>query len=67
MVSSLWGDSVNTASGMESTGTAGQIQITDYTKRLVENEFLCESKGTVGVKGKGPMNVWTLVGRRRPV
>lgn len=62
----LWGDSVNTASRMESTGTAGEIQITDTTKRLVENEFLCESKGTVEVKGKGPMAVWTLLNHRRP-
>ncbi len=56
----LWGDSVNTASRMESSGTAGEIQITDNTKRLVEDDFICEPKGTVAVKGKGPMTVWTL-------
>jgi len=56
----LWGDSVNTASRMESSGTAGEIQITDDTKRLVEHDFICEPKGTVEVKGKGPMTVWTL-------
>jgi guanylate cyclase len=60
----LWGDSVNTASRMESSGTAGEIQITDNTKRLVENEFVCEPKGTVEVKGKGPMTVWTLKSHR---
>ncbi|MEE8376602.1 MAG: adenylate/guanylate cyclase domain-containing protein [Acidimicrobiia bacterium] len=56
----LWADSVNTASRMETSGTAGEIQITDNTKRLVEDDFICEPKGTVAVKGKGPMTVWTL-------
>ena len=60
----LWGDSVNTASRMESSGTAGEIQITSITKRLVEPDFFCEPRGTVEVKGKGPMKVWTLTGRR---
>lgn len=62
----LWGDSVNTASRMESSGTAGEIQITDNTKRLVENEFLCKPKGTVEVKGKGPMAVWTVLSHQHP-
>ena len=60
----LWGDSVNTASRMESSGTAGEIQITDNTRRLVEDAFVCDPKGTVQVKGKGPMTVWTLRNRR---
>lgn len=60
----LWGDAVNTASRMESSGTAGDIQITDNTKRLVENDFFCEPKGTVEVKGKGSMTIWTLTGHR---
>jgi len=60
----LWGDSVNTASRMESTGTAGEIQITDTTKLLVERDFVCEPKGSVEVKGKGSMTVWALTGRR---
>ena len=60
----LWGDSVNTASRMESSGTSGEIQITDHTRRLVERDFICEPKGTVEIKGKGAMVVWTLSGRR---
>jgi guanylate cyclase len=60
----LWGDSVNTASRMESSGTAGEIQITDATRLLVERDFLCEPKGSVEIKGKGSMIVWALTGHR---
>ena len=60
----LWGDSVNTASRMESLGTVGQIQITESTLRLVEDEFVCESRGVIEIKGKGPMPVWYLMGPR---
>ena len=60
----LWGDAVNTASRMESHGTSGRIQITQATKELLEDEFVCESRGTIAVKGKGEMEVWYLVGRR---
>ncbi|HEX6679293.1 MAG TPA: adenylate/guanylate cyclase domain-containing protein [Gaiellaceae bacterium] len=60
----LWGDAVNTASRMESHGTSGQIQITRATKELLENEFVCESRGTIPIKGKGDIEVWYLVGQR---
>jgi guanylate cyclase len=60
----LWGDAVNTASRMESHGTAGRIQITRATKELLEDEFVCEPRGTIPVKGKGEMEAWYLVGRK---
>ncbi len=60
----LWGDAVNTASRMESHGTSGRIQITRATKELLEPEFVCESRGTIPVKGKGEMEAWYLVGRQ---
>jgi adenylate cyclase len=60
----LWGDAVNTASRMESHGTSGRIQITKATKELVEDEFVCEPRGTIPIKGKGEMEAWYLVGRR---
>ena len=60
----LWGDAVNTASRMESHGTPGRIQITQATCELLENEFECEPRGTITVKGKGEMEAWYLVGRR---
>jgi adenylate cyclase len=60
----LWGDAVNTASRMESHGQAGRIQITQATYDLIKDEFECEQRGVVQVKGKGDMETWFLVGRR---
>jgi adenylate cyclase len=61
----LWGDAVNTASRMESQGTPGRIQITRATYELIADEFECEPRGTITVKGKGEMEVWYVL-RRRP-
>jgi guanylate cyclase len=60
----LWGDAVNTASRMESHGTPGRIQITRATRELLADEFVCERRGTVPVKGKGDMETWYLLGSR---
>ena len=60
----LWGDTVNTASRMESQGTPDRVQITRETYELVESEFACEYRGTLPVKGKGDMETWYLVNRR---
>jgi adenylate cyclase len=58
----LWGDAVNTASRMESHGTPGRIQITRATYDLLADEFECEPRGTIAVKGKGKVEAWYLVG-----
>ena len=60
----LWGDAVNTASRMESHGTPGRIQITRATYELLADEFECEPRGTIAVKGRGEVEAWYLVGRR---
>jgi adenylate cyclase len=60
----LWGDAVNTASRMESHGAPGCIQITRETYELIKDEFLCEPRGKIQVKGKGEMETWFLVGAR---
>jgi adenylate cyclase len=52
---------------MESHGTPGRIQITRATYELLADEFECEPRGTIAVKGKGEMEVWYLVGRRRDI
>jgi adenylate cyclase len=63
----LWGDAVNTASRMESQGTPGRIQITRATYELIADEFECEPRGTITVKGKGEMEVWHILGRRHGI
>jgi guanylate cyclase len=60
----LWGDAVNTASRMESHGAPGRIQITRATYELLTDEFECERRGTIAIKGKGEVETWYLVGRR---
>jgi adenylate cyclase len=60
----LWGDAVNTASRMESHGTPGRVQITRSTYELLAEEFECEPRGTIAVKGKGQVEAWYLVGPR---
>ncbi|HEX6129079.1 MAG TPA: adenylate/guanylate cyclase domain-containing protein [Candidatus Limnocylindria bacterium] len=60
----LWGDAVNTAGRMQTEGTPGRIQITRATYELLRDEFVCEPRGTVPVKGKGEMETWYLVGMR---
>jgi adenylate cyclase len=60
----LWGDTVNTASRMESHGVGGVIQISEATYKLIKNDFICEPHGLLNVKGKGDMNVWYLLGKK---
>jgi adenylate cyclase len=60
----LWGDTVNTASRMESHGTPGKIQISRDTYELIKDTFVCEFRGVVAIKGKGDMETWYLVGFR---
>jgi adenylate cyclase len=61
----LWGDAVNTASRMESHGTPGRIQVTRATYELLADEFECEPRGPITVKGKGEMDAWYVLGRRQ--
>ena len=60
----VWGDTVNTASRMESLSEPGRIQLDEATYQLIEKDFECTSRGPIDVPGKGPMNTWFLVGER---
>ena len=62
----VWGDTVNTASRMESTGVPGRIQVTRATRDRLADDFELEPRGMVAVKGKGEIETWFLVGRRQP-
>jgi class 3 adenylate cyclase len=59
----LWGDTVNTASRMESNGVPGCIQVTERTYRRLRDGFRLERRGLIEVKGKGEMTTWFLVER----
>jgi class 3 adenylate cyclase len=56
----LWGDTVNTASRMESHGIPGRIQVTERVARTLDTRFRAEPRGYVDVKGKGSMPVFLL-------
>jgi class 3 adenylate cyclase len=58
----VWGDTVNTASRMESHGEPGTIHVTDETRALLKDLYVLTARGEINVKGKGLMRTWFLVG-----
>ena len=56
----IWGDTVNTASRMESSGEVGQVNISEATYQLVKDEpsFTFTPRGKVMAKGKGEMEMY---------
>jgi adenylate cyclase len=60
----LWGDTVNTASRMESHAAPGTIQATERAYERLRHRFDLRRRGTIDVKGKGPMTSYLLVGPR---
>ena len=58
----LWGDTVNTASRMESHAQPGTIQVTERTYRRLRRRFTHHPRGTIEVKGKGLMTTYVLDG-----
>ncbi|XP_039753420.1 receptor-type guanylate cyclase gcy-4-like isoform X2 [Pararge aegeria] len=61
----LFGDTINTASRMESTGEAMRIHISQTTKESLDTmgKYIVESRGIVDVPGKGPMETFWLLGK----
>jgi class 3 adenylate cyclase len=60
----LWGDTVNTASRMESHGVAGRIQVTGETYQRLREDYLFEERGVIQVKGKGELITYFLVSKK---
>jgi class 3 adenylate cyclase len=58
----IWGDTVNTASRMESTGVPGEIQVSESTHRLLAEHYAFEDRGLIAVKGKGDVRAYLLKG-----
>jgi class 3 adenylate cyclase len=61
----LWGDTVNTASRMESHGMGGEIQVTRATYEKLKDEYVLEPRGAINVKGKGELETWLLKGKKQ--
>lgn len=61
----LWGDGVNIASRMESTGEEGKIQVSEKLKMLLEEDFEFEEREAQMVKGVGSMKTFFLIGRKK--
>jgi class 3 adenylate cyclase len=60
----VWGDTVNTASRMESHGAPNEINVSAATYTRLRDKFTFEPCGTLDLKGKGPMEAYFLRGRR---
>lgn len=54
----IFGDTVNIASRVESSGEGGKVNISASTYELIKNEFLCTYRGEIDVKGKGPVKMY---------
>jgi adenylate cyclase len=61
----IWGDTVNTASRMESSGEVGKVNISQSTYKIIKNEseFVCVSRGKIEAKGKGDIDMYFVVGK----
>jgi adenylate cyclase len=59
----VWGDTVNTASRLESSGLPNRIQISETTYQKLRDSFHCELRGEMPLKGKGTMLTYFLGGR----
>ena len=60
----IWGDTVNTASRMESHAPSGAIQVTERTYGRLSDRFVFERREGIAVKGKGEMTTYLLVAER---
>ena len=62
----VWGDTVNTASRMESTGDTDMIQVTQRVYDRLKSEYDFRPRGQVAVRGKGNLQTYELIGRGSP-
>lgn len=60
----IWGDTVNTASRMESSGIPGEVNVSGTTHALLKDRFICEHRGQVEAKNKGAIDMYLVKGIR---
>lgn len=58
----IWGDTVNIASRMESSGEIGKVNISQMTYEKVQNRFKCTYRGKIEAKYKGPIDMYFVEG-----
>ena len=63
----LWGDTVNTASRMQTLGEPDRIQVSDEMRQRLDGRYQLAPRGEIAVKGKGNMSTWYLLGRAQDV
>ena len=62
----LWGNTVNIASRMESTGAVGKIHISPSTAERLDNKFVLQERGAITIKGIGHLETFFVQGQRVP-
>jgi adenylate cyclase len=67
MMYDVWGDTVNTASRMETSGAPDRIHVSAEMRRALGEAFLFEARGTLEIKGKGMMETYFLSGARNAI
>jgi class 3 adenylate cyclase len=60
----LWGDTVNTASRMESTSAPGMIQVSQQVYERLRDRYDLEPRGSIEVRGKSELSTYELIGKR---
>ena len=60
----IWGETVNIASRLESQGVGGRVHVSAATWRKVEDLFDAEPRGPIPLRGYGPMETYSILGRR---
>ena len=59
----IWGDTVNLAARMESSGEVGRVNISEYTYSLVRDYFFCSYRGKIEAKNKGEVDMYFVVSK----
>ena len=54
----IWGDAVNTAARMESSGSIGKVNVSGFTYGIIKDDFNCEYRGKVAAKNKGEIEMY---------
>ncbi len=60
----IWGDTVNTASRMESSSEVGKVNISETTYKIVKDKFVCTHRGKIQAKGKGELDMYFVEERK---